>query len=270
MHKGTSKLDAYIQTLLSSDEALEQFIKDPLVSENSHGLTKAERSVLRRSVVHLPPTAKSGFAAVRSLSSYRRSLRLLQNVIHNSTGAVQGDCLTATSEVASAGASEHASSNGGTFYMFVYYPQGSNNYTCQTNAAVDAHGGPYSRYRFFRIVFGAGYTTVGRLLLGAAQAFPNNISYQTVNNTQGESFVSEITIDGSSNSADLSNSCYDLSKNPNADFAFWFYSINGTPNHGGTNGMEGMSFENYYLNSGDTVFWQLIAPDQRYGFHKCV
>lgn len=269
MKTGTSQLDTYIQTLLSSDQALEDFIKNPLESEKSHGLTKAERSVLRRTVVHLPPTAKSGFAAVRSLNSYRRSLRLLQNVIHNSSNTIMENVLTAESDVASAKESAQASSNGGTFFMYVYYPTGSNDYTCKNNSAVDANGGPYSRGRYFQIVFGSGYTTVGRLLLGAAQAFPEYISYETVNNAQGESFVSGMTVDGNSNTADLSNSCYDLSINPNADNVFWFYSINGTPNHGGTNGMEGVSFENYYLNSGDTVFWQLIAPDQRYGFDKC-
>ena len=92
-----------------------------------------------------------------------------------------------------------------------------------------------------------------------------NISYQTVSSG---ALVSGFTIDGDAISADLSNSCYDLSQNPDADFAFWFYTINGTANKGGTAG-ETVSFTEYTLNDGDTVYWQLIAPDAQYGFAKC-
>lgn len=266
-----SNLDAYIQKLLIDDNALSQFIQNPLVSESAYGLTKAERSVLRRVLIHLPATARSGFSGSRDLSSFRRSLRLVQNVLHNSSTAIHANVLSATSDIEASVLPEAASQNGGVFYMYVYYPNGgSDDYTCQTNAAVNNHGGPYSNYRYFQIVFGSGATSVERLLLGASQAFPNNISYQTVNGANGLPYVSEINIDGNAISADLSNVCYDISKNPQADAAFWFYSINGTPNHGGTSGMDGMSFRNYPLNSGDVVFWQLIAPDQTYGFQPCV
>jgi hypothetical protein len=276
-----SKLDAYIQTLLSDNHALEQFIKDPLVSESPEfGLTKAERSVLRRVVIHLPPTAKSGFSGARSISSFRRSLRLIQNVLHYSSTAVHAKMLSApssveamvdknflgaTADVNVEGLPSASSQNGGTFYLYVYYPNGgSNNYTGKTNAFVNQKGGPYTNYQFFQIVFGDGPTTVERLLLGASQAFPNSISYQTVNGTGGLPYVSEITINGNMITADLSH--YQLSD----DFVFWFYSVNGKPNQGGTSGIEAESFRNFPLNSGDTVFWQLIAPDADYGFQTCI
>jgi hypothetical protein len=276
-----SKLDAYLQTLLSDDRALEQFIKDPLVSESPEfGLTKAERSVLRRVVIHLPPTAKSGFSGARSLSSFRRSLRLIQNVLHHSSTAVHANLLSATSkaeavvtknfsqanaDVNAKKLSSASSQNGGVFYLYVYFPSGgSYNYTNATNADVNQQGGPYANYRSFQIVFGEGATTVERLLLGASQAFPNNISYQTVNGTGGLPYVSEITIDGNSIAADLSQ--YNLSD----DFVFWFFSVNGKPNQAGATGMNAGSFRNVFLNSGDTVFWQLIAPDATYGFQPCI
>jgi hypothetical protein len=260
-----ANLDSYIQKLLIDDEALSQFIQNPLVSETKAGLTKAERSVLRRVLLHLPATSKSGFSGARTASSFRRSLRLIQNVLHHSSTAIHSNMLSATSNAEAAVLPDAVSQNGGVFYMFVYYPNGgSNDYTCKTNSAVDSNGGPYANYRYFQIVFGDGPTSVERLLLGASQAFPNNISYQT----GGNSYVTEITIDGNAISADLSNSCYDL-PNPNADNAFWFYSINGRANFNNS-GKDGQSFRNYPLNSGDTVFWQLIAPDQKYGFQPCV
>jgi len=258
-----SKLDAYIQTLLSDDLALSMFIQNPLVADYVVGLTKAERSVLRRVVMHLPSTAKSGFSA-RSMASYRRSLRLIQNVLHYSSTAVHANVLSATSDVEAAALPEAASQNGGTFHLYVYYPNGgSNDYTDKTNADVNQNGGPYANYQYFQIVFGDGPTSVERLLLGASQAFPNYISYQTVNGGNGLPYVSEITINGNAITADLSG--YSLSD----DFVFWFYSVNGQPNKGGATGTTGESFRNFPLNSGDTVFWQLIAPDADYGFQPC-
>ena len=266
MSNTSSNLDNYIQLLLSDDTALNQFLKNPLASETTHGLTKAERSVLRRVVQHLPATSKNGFSSARTLSSFRRSLRLLQNVIHNTASKMHSKVLQANSDVA---ASSHTtgSQNGGTFQLIVYYPNGgSEDFTCKTNTDVDDNGGPYANAHHFQIVFGSGATSVGRLLLGASQAFPNTISYSTVPGSAGN-YVSEITINGNDIKADLSNQCYTQA---GADFVFWFYSVNGTPNHGGVYGTQGTSFENYPLNDGDTVYWQLIAPDKQYGFQPCM
>jgi hypothetical protein len=182
----------------------------------------------------------------------------------NAEAIARTNFLSATAAVSAKGATAEGSQNGGIFYLYVYYPTGGSfDYTKATNAVVNQHGGPYANYRSFQIVFGEGATTVERLLLGASEAFPSNISYQTVNGTGALPYVSEITIDGNSIAADLSQ--YNLAD----DFVFWFFSVNGKPNQAGATGMNSGSFRNVFLNSGDTVFWQLIAPDAEYGFHPC-
>ena len=268
MKKSKSNLLHYIHVLLENDKELRAFIKDPVKAAESdvNGLTKAERSVLRRTVAHLPSTSKSSFAMTRTLSSYRRSLRLLQNVLHNSGTKMMGDVLS------NAPVTEDST----VFYLVVNYPNmdsgESLNFTCETNDDVDKIGGPYANSQFFQIVFGSGSTTVERLVLGASQAFPDIFSYDTVNlkNPQGETkpYISSVTINNRTLKADLSNSCYDFTTNPNADFVFWFYSINGKANKNNS-GTAGMSFADYPLQSGDTVYLQLIAPDAKYGFYPC-
>lgn len=79
-----SALLRYISHLMQDDEALERYLVDPIThAEGEHDLTKAERAVLRRTVHHLPQTSVNGFSLTRDFASYRRSLRLLQNVLHN-------------------------------------------------------------------------------------------------------------------------------------------------------------------------------------------
>lgn len=269
MKKSQSNLLHYIHVLLENDSELEAFIKDPVNTAESkeYGLTKAERSVLRRTVAHLPSTSKSSFAMTRTLDSYRRSLRLLQNVLHNSGTKMMGDVLsngpvTETSTV---------------FYLIVDYPNMDSgevlNFTAEGNDAVDNIGGPYANSQFFQIVFGSGSTTVERLVLGASQAFPDKISYETVSlpdpNGVQKPYISSVTINGRKLIADISDPRYDFKTNPSADYVFWFYSINGTANKYNS-GSAGMSFADYTLQSGDTVHLQLIAPDTKYGFKPCV
>ncbi|MEM7582049.1 MAG: hypothetical protein AAF560_01600 [Acidobacteriota bacterium] len=271
MRESKSALLRYISHLLQNDDALKRFVVDPITdAEGKYGLTKAERAVLRRTVHHLPQTSLNGFSMLRHRASYRRSLRLLQNVLHNAGSksaadlhvAVDGKPVTTTADDAS----------GGTFFLYVYYPNvnGNTDFTCQDNDYVNNnYGGPYAQSLGFQIVFGSGSTTVERLLLGASQAFPDLIGYSTVT-IDSENYVSAVTVDNEYTiTADLSNSCYDLSSNPNANSVFWFYSINGKPGQGGSTGQAGQSFADYELNSYDTVYWQLIAPDASYGFQPC-
>ncbi len=263
MKKSQSNLLHYIHVLLESDEELNSFIKDPVKAAESeeNGLTKAERSVLRRTVAHLPSTAKSHFAMTRSLDSYRRSLRLLQNVLHNSGTKMMGDVLS----------NGPVTEDSTVFYLVVDYPTMDSgetlDFTCEGNDSVNKIGGPYANAQHFQIVFGSGTTTIERLVLGASQAFPGIIAYDTVD-IGGKPYISSITINDRTLKADLSNSCYDLSKNPDADFVFWFYSVNGEANPA-TSGSLGTSFADYQLKSGDTVYLQLIAPDSTYGFYPC-
>ncbi|MCH2216701.1 MAG: hypothetical protein MK076_01255, partial [Flavobacteriales bacterium] len=76
-------LDGFISKLMSDDTVLNKFLTDPTNGGQEHGITKAERAVLRRVTAHLSNNSKNGFGIQRDLSSYRRSLRLLQNVLHN-------------------------------------------------------------------------------------------------------------------------------------------------------------------------------------------
>ncbi|WP_340199706.1 hypothetical protein [Ascidiimonas sp. W6] len=268
MQNSSSNLLSYISLLMHNDEALQRFIVDPITdAETKYGLTKAERAVLRRTVSNLSHHAINGFSMERTLSSYRRSLRLLQNVLHN-TGTKMGvdvlsnGAVTATSQV---------------YHLVINYPNlpsgSTTDFTCADNAKVDSYGGPYYQSQFFQIVFNdSNPTTVQRLLLGAAQAFPNIIAYNSVvMGTPAKPFISEISINGRTIKADISNPCYDLSTNPNADSVFWFYSINGMPQKGfaGTTGNLGESFQDYVLTSGQTVYWQVLAPDTTYGFKSC-
>ena len=86
--------------------------------------------------------------------------------------------------------------------------------------------------------------------------------------SDGVAVINAFTIGGNTYLADLTNQCYDLGKNPDADFAFWFWSVNGTagPN---TPPMGTVSYKGYPLAPNDTVYWQLLAPDQEYKFAKC-
>ncbi len=267
MLHSSSNLLTYVSTLLQNDDALKRFIVDPITdAEGKHCLTKAERAVLRRVVSGLSNKSVNGFSMERSLGSYRRSLRLLQNVLHNTGTKMSAHIHSNVSELAAANTSPQV------YHLVINYPNisgSSADFTCKKNADVNAAGGPYANNQGFQIVFDdTGATTVERLLLGASQAFPSLISYQTVVGTGGQRYVKEITINGESITADLSNPCYDLGANPNADSVFWFFSVNGEPGTGQTGGVGG-SFQDYQLQPGDTVYWQLIAPDASYGFQPC-
>ncbi|XLS28800.1 hypothetical protein ACJD0Z_16575 [Flavobacteriaceae bacterium M23B6Z8] len=267
MNNSSSNLLHYISVLMHDDEALKRFIVDPIThAENKYGLTKAERAVLRRTVSNLSHHSINGFSMERTLSSYRRSLRLLQNVLHNTGTKMMSDVKSNGHEAAAVDQR---------YGLVINYPNlaanSTTDFTCKSNSDVDRLGGPYFNSFFFNIVFNdSNPTSVQRLLLGASQAFPNDISYNTVI-MNGKPYVSEIKIQSRSIRADLSNGCYDLSKNPKADNAFWFYSINGKPQKGfaGKTGQVGQSFQDFILTNNDTVYWQMLAPDSTYGFKSC-
>ena len=80
-------LDGFISKLMHDDGALNKFLSDPTNGGQEYGITKAERAVLRRVVGHLSNKSKNGYGIQRDLGSLRRSLRLLQNVLHKHSGA---------------------------------------------------------------------------------------------------------------------------------------------------------------------------------------
>lgn len=263
MRPSKSNLLSYITKLMNDDDELNAFLSDPITrAEGDFGLTKAERSVLRRTVMHLSNNSKNGYTIVRHLASYRRSLRLLQNVLHNAGSKMVQDAMVLPDQ---AGAN--------TFSAIYNLPNTSGpiDFTCKTNADVDNNGGPYSwATPAYSVSLNTPNPTVKDVMDAVNREYFSSpvMPYDTVN-IGGNLFVKSFTPLGVYEiNADLSNSCYDLSSNPNADFVFWFYSINGRANPS-TAGSVGQSFATKQLQPGDTIFWQLIAPDAKYGFQPC-
>lgn len=253
--KSHSHLLNYIALLLHDDDALMKFTVDPITTAEQHNnLTKAERAVLRRALHGLSNNSVNGYSMARNLSSYRRSLRLLQNVLINTGSKMAMDL---------------ADTNGSHPYALrVYYPNisvGDTDFTCKTNQDVENFGGPYINQIMFPVVRLSRPTATIKEIMDAT-----NVQYSTVKNADGEEYVSAISIFGNTITADLSHSCYRLNdpNNPNPDNVFWFYSINGRANPR-TSGSAGESFASKVVQEGSVIEWQLIAPDAQYGFYPC-
>lgn len=263
MKKSNSNLLNYIGLLLADDDALTGFLIDPVTeAEGKHGLTKAERSVLRRTIAHLSNKSVNGYTIKRHLDSYRRSLRLLQNVLHNTGSKMIQDAMLQP---------ETGMYTFSVIYNLPNTASGPIDFTCKTNADVQQYGGPYAWHTpAYTIQLPIPNPTIQMVMDKVNQVYFSSpvMPYTTVN-IGGNLYVeSLIPLGVYPIQADLSNPCYDLATNPNADAVFWFYSINGRANPN-TSGNLGESFATRKLNPGDTVFWQLIAPDSQYGFMKC-
>jgi len=240
---------------MNNDNALHKFTIDPITTaEHEHGLTKAERAVLRRTLHGLSNNSTNGYSIVRNLDSYRRSLRLLQNVLKNTGHKILQDAM-------------ETKEGQYTFSVQAFFPPniGSDNaiFTCKDNDYVNqTFGSPYGA---FGSIYSAKLDKINPSIKEVMDA--SGISYETVD-INGKSFISAFNIYDFSVKADISNECYNLDKHPDADSVFWFYSINGKANPGNS-GSAGESFADVTLTPNDTVFWQLIAPDSTYGFQPC-
>jgi len=257
--KSHSMMLNYINLLLHDDNELRKFVVDPITNSEEHSLTKAERAVLRRAVAGLSNNAKNGYSIDRALSSYRRSLRLVQNVLNNVASNSILDLMPAPS-------GQYA------FQLQVYYPTVKQNtdFTKHTNSDVDKDSGPYANHTaIYTVYMNTPKPSVKAVMDQVNTKYNNIIPYSTVANTQGAIFVDSFTLGGFKISADLTQ--YSLKD----DYVFWFYTVNGTPSKGGTphaggsNGSLGQSFADKTLDPNDIVYWQLIAPDSRYGFAHC-
>ena len=260
--KTNSKLLNYISHLMHDDDALHKFSVDPITtSEKEHGLTKAERAVLRRTIHGLSNNSVNGYSLQRNLDSYRRSLRLLQNVLCNVGSKMIMDYNTLQSQ------KELVDICPQYIGVIVNVPQssfkrfgGTLNYTKFTNQQV---GNPYYVHAYFQIPTNSTMTIKAVLdQLNKTKQLP----YATIENSKGELLVNGFnpyTYFDDYLIADLTQ--YTLTD----DYAFWFYSINGNagPQNSGT---IGQSFANFPVSPGDTIVWQLIAPDAKYGFLSCV
>ena len=264
----TSHLLNYISVLMQSDDSLNAFLANPVTACEHHHLTKAERSVLRRVVAHLSNNSTNGYGIIRHLGSYRRSLRLLQNVLHH-TGAKLIQDITPVEEGLYG------------FTMKFYTPNvdASIDFTRYTNAEVGGFGGPFVSHAPFYVVFLPDNNPSIAMVLekviktfGTTSSFSSNnkreFDIRSYNTTPEGKFIKSFTFENLSTktpytlTADLDQ--YKLED----DYVFWFYSINGKPNPF-TSGGKGKSFKDYKLNPGDAVYWQLIAPDSSYGFSPC-
>lgn len=262
MFKSNSNLLNYISLLMHDDDALHQFLADPIQAEENHGITKAERAVLRRTVAHLSNNSKNGYSVSRHLGSYRRSLRLLQNVLHHVGSKMVQDSST------------HPDASEGTysFSMIFNFPNGISSgptdFTFKTNADVDKLGGPYAwSTPVYNVTLDNQYPTVQEVYDAVNKKyFATPVMPYVPVTIKGAEYVKAITPLG------VYPVIADLSQYTTSDdYVFWFYSINGRAdgNISGNSGKIGESFATKTLKPGDTVFWQLIAPDAQYHFLPC-
>lgn len=254
-----ASLHDYISKLMTNDQALHDFLVDPIkAGEQEHGLSKAERSVLRRTVHHLSNGSKNGYSLARDLGSYRRSLRLLQNVLHTAAGKELSD----------------QSQNSDQHYVYIFYNGRPGNYSGATNQQANY---PYSHYF---IAYGNG-STIGEVMNDATilstgerlseyftnQELPDPVSGGT------SPYINSFTVPGGfpGSGQYTANFVSEGSTSPILpDYVFWFYSVNGRPVPAQHNfGKEGTSYINYQLGSNEVIYWQLIAPDHQYGFQPC-
>lgn len=128
MAESNSKLLNYIHLLTHNDDALDHYIVDPIThAEGIHGLTKAERAVMRRVVSGLSNNSANGYSMARNRDSYRRSLRLLQNVLHNVGSKMTSDVVSMSGEADTY-----------PYSILVNYPDSLGDYTCKHGSDVNS------------------------------------------------------------------------------------------------------------------------------------
>ncbi|MGB3463883.1 MAG: hypothetical protein WBA74_01375 [Cyclobacteriaceae bacterium] len=256
-----SKLDEYISKLLRDDHALKDFLVNPIeASEDQNGLTKAQRSVLRRTVDGLSNNSTNGYNLARHLDSYRRSIRLLQNVLHTERGSAVSNLRIKE---------QHTDLTASYHYLYLYYngvpsnPKGAN---------------PYSYYIAF---FGYG-STIGEVMKNAYVYNYSKGTYDYINDLTTFDPSGQYVLGFDVPAGFQQPGSYKAVPVAGSSNAFWFYSVNGRAVntnvynylYGDINpyagyGNEGESFQNYALSPNSTIFWQLIAPGPNYGFHTC-
>lgn len=284
-----STLDNYISKLLSDNDALEAFIDDPKGQAKLNHLSKADGSILRRSVNDLPATSKSGLSIRRPLSSYRSSIRLLQNVLHNYHGqkiaSQQGKEIVYLPTILIyyndtpgwKGAPVNDPHQAYVKHIYAYY---KNNNTSAKTIGEAMGFVPISN------------PSVGDTVSGSLDAYGggnDTIQYTATYYKEGGTnkispFITEFVIDGVSIDIPLAG------VTPDDRDPFWFYSINGNaivpspiiPNQNvyiknpdAVIGGDFVSFAEYPLpqptgnRKVNTITWQAIAPDMEYGFPPC-
>jgi hypothetical protein len=284
-----STLDHYISKLLSDQTSLEAFIDDPKGQSKLNHLSKADGSILRRCVSALPATSKSGLSIRRPLSSYRSSIRLLQNVLHNYHGqkysSKVGEEIVYLPSILIyyndtpgwTGAPVNDPHQGYVKHVYAYY---KNNNTSARTIGEAMGFNPLSN------------PVVGDTVSGTLNTYGggiDDISYTATYYKAGGTenilpFITKFVIDGISINIPLDG------VTPDDRAPFWFYSINGNAivpnpilpiqnvyikNPDAVIGGDFVSFADYPLPTPtgtrkvNTITWQAIAPDMEYGFPPC-
>ncbi len=270
-----SKLLNYISHLMSDDDALNRYLADPITdAEEKHGLTKAERAVLRRTVHHMSNNSLNGYSLVRDLNSYRRSLRLLQNVLHNVGVEMMGNTQTSKGQSSS-------------YYGFLlYYPADiDSSYSGQTidvsnlsnQQLEDKYGNPFGNTVIYTSTLSE--STDEYSVQDILDNVKNNPYFsfdygQTTPDKDGNIYVNSVTFkDRIKNINDAITIKCDLPESLSTDYAFWFYSLKNklaSPIPAPITGEEGEGINKYMM--GETqiaVQLQVFAPDPQYGFMPC-
>ncbi|AUC16759.1 hypothetical protein BTO06_17125 [Tenacibaculum sp. SZ-18] len=278
-----SQLDTYISKLLKNNDALEAFIKNPKEQSKQNGLSKADGAILRRSVSGLPATAKTGLGISRPLSSYRSSIRLLQNVLHNYhghkiAGYADNDIvylptiLIYYNDIPNwKGAPVNDPHQAYTNHVYALY---KNNNTSAATLGEAMGFVPLDN------------PSVGDKVTGSLDIFGNSgyVNYTATYYNMGKTntlmpYITEFNINGTIITIDLEG------VTPEDHLPFWFYSLNGNaivPNDSDIEyhknpdaiiGKDFYSFADYPLpkqsDIPNTITWQAIAPDTAYGFASC-
>ncbi|MEM9337670.1 MAG: hypothetical protein AAGA66_03015 [Bacteroidota bacterium] len=265
-----SKLDTYISKLLSDDEALQAFLVDPVkAAEDENDLSKAQRSVLRRVVANLSTNSTNGYGVVRHLNSYRRSIRLLQNVLHVERGTAVGNHLQA-----------HAKGATTFIPVYIYYsgnPDQPGNNPGDSQPTVN----PYQYYMLFH---GSG-DTIDAVMNSARDVYNNKLQELITVSDNNPSHPSDDYGAGALTSVKVPDNypapgVYEAAPQDLGSRApFWFWSLGGTAldpkryydyiNPNAYYGSIGETFIGQPVGSGQAIFWQVIAPDVVYGFDSC-
>lgn len=224
----------YLHKLQSDDLTLKQFLADPANAADAHGLTKAERSVLRRVLVGASTNSTNRYGIVRPLEAYRQGVRMVQNMMHLNIGAM------------------HAATSGNSHALYLYY-------------SPDPSQPGTNPYAHSQVYTGNG-ATIGELMkdIAASSASgPTRLIYDTVDGKTGP-IVLSFTINGAVYQLKPGQSGID-------HLPFWFYTVNGKAGDPAAQfGADHESFDGYALPSNAVVYWQAIAPGPDYGFEACV
>lgn len=185
-----SNLSQYLGTLLTDDDALRAFLADPVGQASKHGLTKAERAVLRRVLTSASTGSVNGYSVVRPLSGYRMAAGLLQHVIHHS---------------AAHHANKMAGSDLNTLTIF-YGPEPDD---------------PGYKYNANQISFMVPGSTIGEMMENAQDSSGGAFAYENASGSFPDPgpFIGTIIINGAAYNAPPSDD----------GSPFWVYRVNGQP-----------------------------------------